>query len=183
MTWPHSVVRAVMAASALASWSGCARSGAAGGSLTTASAPDTVRGIVSVVGSDPRTSVVLTPSGAQGELVAPRGNDVALLRGVAGLDVVLVGRRASERMPDAGPRGAAAFDMAFFVVRAADGQPATDGVLGEESGRYFLNTAENARLAIASLPPALQSQVGARVYLVGPLHAAPTSYGIIRARP
>lgn len=170
-------------AAALVLLAAACRSGGAGAGdgLTTASAPDTVRGIVSVRGSEPLTTVIVTPIGFPSDPVAPRGADLALLRGVAGLDVVLAGRRTGDRVLDAGPGGAVAFDLERFLVRAADGQPARDGVLGEDAGRYHLIAADGTRTPIVALPPALQSQVGARIYLVGPPDAAPVSYGIIRA--
>ena len=170
-------------AAALALLAAACRSGGAGADygLTTASAPDTVRGIVSIRGSEPLTTVVVTPVGSPGDPVAPRGTELALLRSVAGLEVVLAGRRSEDRVLEAGPRGAVAFDLERFLVRAADGQPARDGVLGEDAGRYDLIAADGTRTPIVALPPALQSQVGARIYLVGPPDRAPSSYGIIRA--
>lgn len=73
------------------------------------------------------------------------------------------------------------FLVRAFTVRAVDGTPAHDGVLAREGAGYVLVTRDGARRPLPYLSPALRGQVGARIYLAGPLSAAPATYGVITA--
>ena len=139
---------------------------------------DTVRGVVERVGSEPHATLVLMR--ASGDLVAPRGIDEALLRGLTGIEVMATGAFTEECAPEAGPRGARVFAMTRFVVRAVGGVSAVDGILTEENGQWVIVTADGTRLPVSRVPALLEAMAGARVYFAGPLTALPVAYGVIR---
>jgi hypothetical protein len=136
---------------------------------------DTLRGTLTEVGSEP-SSIVLTPQ--VGSAVVLRGAIVPL-RGVVGTDVVVRGRLTGERTPIATPTPAPVFEVSSFIVRAAGGVTAHDGVLRETGGRVYLVREDSTTVEIPALPPTLRAQIGARVYLAGPLDRPPAAYGII----
>ena len=129
--------------------------------------PDTLRGRLEVVGSEPGTSAVLMLD-RDTRSVTLLG-DRTLLNRLAGLEVVIWGQRVP------GDR----FQVGRFAVRASSGVPALDGVLGRNGRSAYLVTADGRRHAIARLPQALEGLVGARVWLAGPLDRAPDSFGVI----
>jgi hypothetical protein len=144
----------------------CAR-GAPGDHGSARPAADTVRGTVRILGSEPMTSIVLEPAGG-GAPVALDGERTLLGR-LAGIEVAVVG--------EPGPPGR--LRVAHVVVRAADGVPATDGVLAREGDRDVLVLRDGSRRVVARLPQALRGRVGARVWLAGPLDGDIDSFGII----
>ena len=131
-------------------------------------ARDTLRGVVSVVGAEPLSAVMLSPLGG-GAPMAIEGSQTTMLRGLSRIEVVLLGRRAS--------RG---FEADSFVVRAVDGVAAHDGVVAIDAGRAYLVHGA-MRTAAPFMPEALRTQISARVFLVGPLDRDPVSYGVITA--
>ncbi|MEO8624685.1 MAG: hypothetical protein ABI625_26620 [bacterium] len=150
--------------------------------IVQAAASDTVRGIVSVVGSEPMTEVVLTPIGG-GAPLAVSGAQKTLLRGLGGIEVMVRGRRTGEHSATATPRAVAVFDVDSFVVRAVDGVAATDGIVAEAAGRFYLVVRDGTRLSADHLPAVLQRKVGARVFVAGLLAREAASYGVITERP
>ena len=140
-------------------------------------ARDSVRGVLSVVGAEPLTALLLSPVGG-GAAVAIEGSQEALMRGLSRLEVTAMGRMTSRRSP-ASPMSSV-FEADTFVVRAADRVEAHDGLLARDGDRFVLLRGES-RIAAAFLPVALRSRLGARVYLVGPLDRPPVAYGIIQA--
>lgn len=148
----------------------------------TTAARDTVRGIIQVVGNEPASVVVLTTGTAEvGALVSLAGASLPLLRGLAGLELMVAGRRTARVDYAAAPAGAPVFEVDQFRVRAVDGVAALDGVLERDGDRHYLRMIDGVRRAIAALPTTLAAQVGARIYLAGPLDRSPTAYGVIRA--
>lgn len=142
---------------------------------------DTLRGVVSITGSDPITSVVVTPR--QGDAVIVQGAPAVTLRNADGLEVRLDGRFTGARAIGAGPGPSPVFEAATFVVRALDGQPAIDGVLERAANGFALRLADGRTRAIPALPEGLREHVGARVYLAGPPGAVPSAYGVLIPRP
>jgi hypothetical protein len=139
-----------------------------------------LRGTVSLVGNEPGTELVLEPSGAPAEIVALRTTDTLEMRRVIGLEVVVFGRPTAERSHRASPRGAPVFDVTSFIVRAADGEPATDGILDIENGTFFVKRVDGSRAVLERVPSPLRGELGARVFLIGPLSRMPTAFGVIR---
>lgn len=141
---------------------------------------DTARGVIRRVGNDPVSVLVLTAgSGANANVVALAGPSLPMLERAAGLEVSIAGVLTAERNMMASPRGAPVFEVRHFFVRAADGQPAVDGVLNSQNGEYFVISANGVRHNTPNLPAALRGQIGARIFLVGPLDRAPAAFGIL----
>lgn len=144
---------------------------------------DTARGIVRRVGNDPVSVLVLSSgTGANASVIALAGPSVAQLNRASGLEVTVAGVLTRERNVVASPRGAPVFEVRHFFVRAADGQPAVDGVLNVQNGKFFLVAANGVRHDVPNLPTALRTEVGARIFLVGPLDRAPSAFGILADR-
>lgn len=140
----------------------------------TAAAADSVRGIVSVAGAEPMAVVQVTPGRGAGRPVAVAGPLAGLLRSLGGVDLVMRGSRATD---------GTSFEATSFTVRGVDGVAAVDGVIVRDGATVVLALTDGGRVAVPHLPPSLRSRVGARVYLAGPLDAAPAAYGVIAERP
>ena len=133
---------------------------------------DTLRGTVSVVGSEPGTGVAIrTLDGRAFTLLGER----PLLDRLAGLEVTVWG--------EAGPLQASlpreAFRVSRFAVRTADGLPAVDGILETSAGGSRLVKADGSRVRLRSLPAALEHAAGGRVWLVLDTERRIMTYGII----
>ncbi|MEO7363188.1 MAG: hypothetical protein ABI120_22840 [Gemmatimonadaceae bacterium] len=144
---------------------------------------DTARGVVRRVGNDPLSVLVLTSgTGANTRVWALAGPSLPQLERAAGLEISVAGELTTERNMLASPRGAPVFQVRHFFVRAADGQPAVDGVLNSQNGTFFLIAANGVRHDVPNLPAALRAQIGARIFLVGPLDRAPSGFGVLSER-
>lgn len=142
---------------------------------------DTARGIVRRYGAEPASRLALAPvDQSRGELLALSGTQMSELAAAEGVEVMVSGERTSERAFDVAPGGAIVFRVTRFVVRAVDGVPARDGLLVDVGGQHYLQTASGAREPIIGLPTALNTQMGARVFLVGPADRAPEAFGVLR---
>lgn len=152
--------------------------GGSGTSLGAAAlSADTVRGVVVESGAAPNSWLMLrVPAGGP---IVLRGASLSLLRRVVGLEVVVDGRESGERDVAADPRGARVFEVDRFLVRAAEGIEAHDGMVTVEGGRYSLALLDGRVLPLPNIPEELRTKPGARVFLAGPLDRAPAAYGII----
>ncbi len=145
--------------------------------------PDTARGIVRRVGADPLSRLALLPVPPRtAPPIALSGVMATELQAAEGLEVMVSGRLTPEISREVSPGGARVFAVQRYVVRAADGMEAHDGVLVSQSGRWYLESAPGVRAPIVGLPTALASQTGARIFLVGPLTKAAPSFGVLRAK-
>jgi hypothetical protein len=129
-------------------------------------APDTVRGIVSVTGTGFDQTVMLR-SGTNTITLAANASDSAALTRLGGADVLVFGAREPSR-----------FRVAAFRAMSVAGSPVVDGVLREDDGVLQLETA-SGRLPLGNPPVALRTQVGARVWIGGPLATGPNTFGVI----
>ncbi len=112
-------------------------------------APDTLRGVIVLLGSDPMPRVALRAD--PGGPVTLRG--APALATLTGLEVWVAGARRDNGM-----------DVTDFAVRAADGVPAIDGVLEERDGGFSL--VRNGRTtAIGRAPAAIRPLIGKRVWV------------------
>lgn len=152
----------------------CARGGHAAGAAAPA-ATDMIVGIVQLTGADSSGAINLLPASANGEtyglpikLAAPPA-----MRSVNGLEVRIIGTQARDR------RWPGMVKVLSFVVLAAKGQAAADGMLADDAGALYLVTADGRWHAIAHPPEALRAHIGARVWIAGPLDREPVAYGII----
>src|ERR1041385_6539508 len=137
------------------------------GSQTTApAAADTLRGIISVNGTDRDHHTMIAPSaGRRAEITGP----LAVIIGrTAGADVWVSGRATGTSL---------AADR--FVVRTVDGAPAIDGTLKLDGTALYIVTADGVRNRILNPPPAFQGRDGARVWITGDPARAVASYGFI----
>jgi hypothetical protein len=135
------------------------RAGPAGG--------DSVRGIVSVVGTSFEKRVMIAVSGAQRrvEIVGPQSRLVGHL---AGAEVSVAGKLSGTRLEATG-----------FLVRSVDGLPAIDGTLKSEGGAMYIVTANGARTRFVATPPPFVGHEGARVWVTGDPARAVQSFGFI----
>lgn len=136
---------------------------------------DSVRGVVHVVGAAPGILSLRPASGGAMDLM---GEDLAALRAAAGLEVALFGQFG----PASGvTMSASGFVITRFAVRAADGDPAIDGVLERSAEGFVLRLADGERLTLESVPEPLRTAIGMRIFWVGPLDSAPRAYGVLGA--
>ena len=137
-----------------------------GGGLMPDTAPDTVRGQIVVVGAEPMVRVTLRgdPRGTVTLVGAPA------LATLSGLEVWASGRRRD-----------AVLDVQEFVVRAAEGHPAIDGVLTERGGKLTIVETDGASTPIPSPSAAMQSLVGTRIW-VTLVNGEVRSFGAIGGR-
>jgi hypothetical protein len=166
MTWRSGVALTALAACTAAA--GCGGGAPASDSARGASpvGADTVRGIVSEVGSFPMTSVVVRPAG--GAVVTITGDLAREIARAGGAEVWV-----------SGLRGAQGLEARSYAVRTVDGAAAADGVLARDGERLVLVTPAGSR-PIARPLQAFRGMIGARVWLVGPLDGTITSYGVLR---
>lgn len=131
-------------------------------------------GVVQVTGNEPMTTVQLMTTTQQ--VLTLDGPLLAELRAASGLEIQITAR----------PIGAPSdrtVHVEQFIVRAADGTPAHDGVLVDTPQGIALERADRTRTLLPELPSGLREQIGARVFWVGPLERFPVAYGILRAAP
>lgn len=139
------------------------------GPAAASSGSDTLRGIVSEVGSVPVTSIVIRPAGERS--VPVLGRLAREIGQAAGADVWVRGRR--------GPAGIVVEE---YAVRAVDGEQAVDGVIRAEGPGLVLVTGSGPR-PLARPPEALRGMIGARVWVAGDPNGTITSYGVLREAP
>ena len=144
------------------------------GTKATAPAPaperpraDSVRGIVSVVGTSFDKRVMIAERGTQ-RRVEVIGTLSALIGHVAGTEVSAAGSLTGTQL-----------NASRFIVRSVDGQPAIDGTLRTEGGVLFIVSAEGTRTRIATPPPPLIGHDGARVWVTGDPAKGVSSFGFI----
>lgn len=152
----------------------CAQGNAVPGDAAAGPAsPDSLRGVVAVVGSEPGTTVALSMD--EGRRAVALLGERATLERVRGLEVVVRG----ERQAGGGLPGGDAFRVESFAVRASGGVPAWDGILVREGERYLLATGDGRRLPLEHVPAELRGRVGARVWISGVPGRFPDAFGII----
>lgn len=140
-------------------------SGSAGGTHT----PDSVRGIVTMIGSDPVRQVVLRPLSSS-TTIALSGMATKGLTRLEGTELVAYGVKVSSRD----------IVVSAYVVRAVDGVPAFDGRLKGGAGAWYLDLSEGGRKALPSVPTALRGLSGLRVWVAMPAGGTTIqSFGVI----
>jgi hypothetical protein len=128
---------------------------------------DSVRGVVSVVGTSFDKHVMIAP-GSGSKRVEVLGALSALIGHVAGTEVSVTGAMSGTQI-----------NASRFIVRSVEGQPAIDGTLRTEGGNLFIVTAEGTRTKITAPPPPLVGHDGARVWVTGDLAKGVSSFGFI----
>ena len=128
---------------------------------------DSVRGIVSVVGTSFDKHVMIAERGTS-RRVEIVGTLSSLIGHVSGADVSANGTVQGTQL-----------NASRFVVRSVNGEPAIDGILKTEGGSLFIVTAGGTRTRIVAPPPPLVGQDGARVWITGDPAKAVSSFGFI----
>ena len=128
---------------------------------------DTVRGIVSVVGTDRDHRVTIARPGG-GRRIEVTGALAPLIGHVAGTDVWISGTMAGTTI-----------DATRFIVRTADGASAIDGTLKTEGSILYIVDADGNRTRIASPPPPLLGHDGSRVWITGDPARGIAAFGFI----
>jgi hypothetical protein len=131
------------------------------------SGTDTIRGIVSVVGTSRDQRVMIAPT-TGGRHMQITGSSAALIGHLAGADVMVTGERSGTII-----------DVSDFVVKTVDGAPAIDGTLKTEGSALFIVTRDGSRTRIVVPPPPLVGHDGARVWITGDPAKAVSSFGFI----
>lgn len=127
---------------------------------------DSTSGIVSITGTSFEQHIMLRTADGELALTASASDSAALSR-VGGTSVLVHGR-AREK----------SFYVVSFTVASVDGAPVADGVLARDAGHLVLQRT-NGQIPLGNPPAALDSLVGARVWISGPLDTGPNSYGVI----
>lgn len=129
--------------------------------------PDSVRGIVSVVGTqfEKRVTIASPAGGKRTEVTGPLAS---LIGHVAGAEVSVVGT----------PTGTTLVATSF-LVRTVDGAAAIDGTLRTEGSTLYIVTANGTRTRITTPPPPLLGHDGARVWITGDPAKGVSSFGFI----
>jgi hypothetical protein len=135
------------------------------GSARAPAPTDSLEGIVRVVGVEAFPQIVLALDSAS---PAVSLDGPASLRRVAGLRVAVVGERSGARLA-----------VRRFIVLAANGVPATDGMLVADGDALLLVTSDGTRHRLVNPPPLLRSSIGHRAWVSGALDRELVAYGII----
>lgn len=143
------------------------------GSAAARSSGDTVRGVITLIGSAPAKQVVLRPSDDD-RTIALSGMATTGLARLEGLELMIRGVKVT-------PRDVV---VSSFLVRAKDGVPAFDGKLSTDGRGSFLTlTDRSGRKNIPLLPSPLRGLEGARVWIaMKPGTRTATTYGVIGRR-
>lgn len=126
---------------------------------------DTLRGVLAFQGEEPARAVVLRVGSV---MVSLSGMATSGLSRLVGTEVVVRGVKVTP----------GDIVVADYIVRAADGVPAYDGVLGEEGD---LRMTDGSGIKRVPLPEALRGVKGARVW-IAVKNGAPTAYGLVGRR-
>ncbi len=130
-------------------------------------AKDSLRGVVSIVGTSFEKETVLQLPAQSIELVSDSSVGRALTH-VAGMRVLVIGRMASSRK----------INVASFVALRAGADSVVDGRLMRSGGRLALQNAQGIHV-LGNPPTAFANMVGARIWVAGPLDKGPNTYGVI----
>ncbi len=130
-------------------------------------AKDSLRGIVSIVGTSFDKKTVLQLPKQSIELVSDSLVGRALTN-VAGMRVLVVGSMA-------GPR---TINVVSFVALRAGADSVVDGTLIRSGGGLALQNAQGIHV-LANPPVAFAKMVGSRIWVGGPLNKGPNTYGVI----
>jgi len=129
-------------------------------------AMDSLAGVVSVTGTSYEQHLVLRIGAGTRELAASPDDSSALVR-LGGAEISVYGKAGVDR-----------FAVAAFTLKAVNGEVVVDGVLLRDGTRLVLRT-RTARLALGNPPAALDSLIGERIWLGGPIDTGPNVYGVI----
>jgi hypothetical protein len=140
-----------------------------------AAAPDTVRGLVVVVGANPGVVVLRVTGGA--ELILVQGPADVPLRALESLEIFAAGTMRR------GPHGRTLTGVRDFGVIADSGQVVRDGRLTMKGNLLTIVSADGRATAVADPSAELQHHLGERVWVAGGVTQPPTGFGVIPELP
>ena len=129
-------------------------------------AQDSLRGIVSITGTAFEHQIALRSDNMVTKLAPSAADSLALSR-LGGVEILVMGKRSSDR-----------FHVDRFMAVSVAGSPVVDGILRDDGGRLWLDTAQGG-MTIGNPPTALRSLIAARVWIGGPLDRGPNTFGVI----
>jgi hypothetical protein len=132
-----------------------------------APATDSIRGVVSVVGTSFEKAVMLAERGTR-RRIQVTGPLSSVLGRLSGVDVSVMGTMSGTRL-----------EATSFLVRSVDEQPAIDGTLRTEGGVMYIVLANGTRVRLAAPPPPFAGREGARVWITGDPEKGVQSFGFI----
>ena len=119
-----------------------------------------------------------------GELVELTGSEASRLALLDGADVQLRGTWTSPVSTQPTGDLTSAFSVANFLVLAVGGRPAMDGVLGQDSGKYYLElTSGDDVFWFEDGPSEFDANVGKRIWVTGSTAHPPLRFGVINGGP
>lgn len=139
---------------------------------------DTASGVVKLLGAAPTAQLTLVQAGGAGS-IALTGPSAAALERSTGAQIWVSGTITTG---PGRPLAAHSMKVEQFVVRAVDGVSVTDGFLVADGDALVLVDGDGKRHRLVTPPAALRSQVGARVWIAGPIDREPSAFGIIQPR-
>ena len=133
---------------------------------------DTIRGVVTLVGTGAAKQVVLRTIGGA-STVTLSGMATNGLAQLAGTEIMVRGLKTSPRD----------IVVLSYVVRAVGGIPAWDGVLQLTGGQWMLRLTEGGFKKVANVPEVLRSRPGARIWMsIRSGSSRPEAFGAIPSR-
>ncbi len=137
---------------------------------SSATAPDSATGIISITGTSFEKQLVLRSGNSAINLSAAPSDSAALSR-MGDVEVLVTGKRSPRK-----------FEVSHFTAIRVGNYPVVDGVLRNDGGRLVLETAKG-RIPLGNPPSALRQMVAARIWIGGPLDKGPNVYGVIVPAP
>jgi hypothetical protein len=134
--------------------------------LSAAAIEDSVMGTVSITGTSFEQRVVLRAAERSIGLVATSADSAALSR-LGGTEIVARGTTQRDGL-----------HVRAFTVLSVNGSPVADGTVHRD-GTHLVLRRTNGDSPLGNPPAALDSLVGARIWISGPLDTGPNSYGVI----
>lgn len=115
-----------------------------------------------------------------GELVELVGSEASRLVMVDGAEVQLRGTWTDPLLEQLRNDVTSAFAVEEFLVLAVAGNPAMDGVLGQEDGRYYLHlTGGDDVFWFDDAPTEFDANIGKRIWVTGSSEDPPLRFGVI----
>ncbi len=132
--------------------------------LSSSVAPDTLRGVIVVEGSEPGIHVFLVGSAGRTELISSS----VRFHQLAGLEVQVVGKNVARQ-----------FDVRDFRVRGARGHPALDGTLRIRDGTLYLSLTDGGERPLHEGRALFEAHIGSRIWLVMSDDGGVSEFGIL----
>ena len=115
-----------------------------------------------------------------GELVELVGSEASRLAMLDGAEVELRGTWTTELLSQPPADVTSAFSVDEFLVLAVEGRPAMDGVLGQDSGTYYLEPTRGGDVFwFEDAPSEFDANIGKRIWVTGSTDDPPLRFAVI----